>query len=229
MAKREIDIAGKKLVIHELQDVCDPNTGKALTGSWLWEAAVYLADWVATQSRIEFQLQGKTVLELGAGSGLPGLAAASLGASRVVLTDIAPLLPGLHNNVEANGLGDQVEVRELIWGSDESWLHEVDLVLMSDVFYDPTDMPALVKTLKRVCGRETRVWSASEIRSGTDECLQVLKEQGFEVVELPLSTSPSSTDISETAMEEPLFAVFHIIPPSPTLVNSFEEEDIQSP
>lgn len=74
-------------------------------------------------------------------------------------------------------------MRELVWGSDEPWVGEVDLVLMSDVFYDPLEIPALAKTLKRVCGRETRIWSASDIRSQTGDCLEVLKGEGFEVVD----------------------------------------------
>lgn len=225
MGKKEVEIAGKKLVIHELEDVCDPNTGRALTGSWVWDSALHLAKWIATQGLADFQLQSKTVLELGAGTGLPGLMAASLGAAHVFLTDIAPVLPGLRSSVEANGFNDRVvEVRELVWGSDEPWVGEVDLVLMSDVFYDPLEMPELAKTLKRVCGRETRIWSASEIRSQTGVCLEVLKGEGFEVVgEFPSSDSPLSTDDLEITAEKSTFAVFVLAPP-PNFPNRLEQD-----
>ncbi|KAK9266902.1 hypothetical protein L1049_027161 [Liquidambar formosana] len=116
MGIREIEIGGNKLTIHELDDVCDSVTGRALTGSWLWDSALVLSDYISTQGRLDFDLNGKTVLELGAGAGLPGLTAALLGASRVVLTDVDSLLPGLRKNVEENGLGDRVEVKELVWG-----------------------------------------------------------------------------------------------------------------
>nr|XP_029124473.1 protein N-lysine methyltransferase METTL21A-like [Elaeis guineensis] len=119
MGVREVEILGRKLTIHERDDTNDPSTGRALTGSWLWESALYLAEWMASEGRAYLDLAGRTVLELGAGTGLPGLATAVLGAARVVLTDVAPLLPGLWANVEANGLEGQVEVRKLRWGEED--------------------------------------------------------------------------------------------------------------
>ncbi|GLT49072.1 hypothetical protein SLA2020_226550 [Shorea laevis] len=98
MGIREIVVAGTIIVIHELDDVYDSVTGRPLTGSWVWDSALVLSKWMFTQ--VDFQ--GKSVLEVGAGAGLPGLVAARLGASRVVLTDVKPLLPGLLKNVEAN-------------------------------------------------------------------------------------------------------------------------------
>lgn len=209
MGVREIQVVDKSLVINELDDVYDSLTGRALTGSWVWGSALVLSAWMATQGQLLFHFQDKTILELGAGAGLPGLTAALLGASRVVLTDIAQLVPGLVKNVEANGLQDRVEVREHVWGSDEfpsrpGESGEFDLILMSDVFYDAEEMAALAKTLKRVCGKDTVVWAASEVRPWTAECLSVLASQGFGVVELP---SPLGR---EESLE--LFAVFHLIP-----------------
>ena len=71
------------------------------------------------------------MLELGAGTGACGLAAAALGARRVLLTDKPVLLPLLSANVAANrfdrsrdvggGSGCVVECAELTWrsGGDE--------------------------------------------------------------------------------------------------------------
>ena len=64
-------------------------------------------------------IRGKSVIELSAGTGPPGL-----GAKRVVLTDVKALLPGMERNVEANGLGERVEVRKLVWGSAEAEAEE---------------------------------------------------------------------------------------------------------
>lgn len=212
MAMRQIQVADNTLVIHELEDVCDSATGRALTGSWVWASSLVLSNWMANQGPTHFCFKDKTVLELGAGAGLPGLTAAQLGASRVILTDVSPLLPGLLKNVEANGLGERVEVRELVWGSDES-LSQIggfDLVLMSDVFYNAEEMVCLAKTLKRVCDRSTTVLAATEVRPSTAECLSELIKEGFELVELPSQLGFSHSEGMESLDR---FAIFHIIPP----------------
>lgn len=216
MGVRGIRVAGKALVINELEDVCDAVTSRALTGSWLWDSALYLSEWMATQGGLHFNFHDKTVLELGAGAGLPGLMAALLGAGRVVLTDIGPLLPGLIKNVEANGLQDRVEVKEHVWGSEESprkaEFEEFDLVLMSYVFFHIEEMQALAKTLKSVCRKGTVVWAATEVRPWTAEWLGVLASQGFGVVDqLPLQLGPSPfLDEESLAM----FVVFRLTPPN---------------
>lgn len=47
----------------------------------------------------------RSVLDLSAGCGLVGLAAARLGAQRTVLTDLAPNLALLRRNADKNGKG----------------------------------------------------------------------------------------------------------------------------
>ncbi|KAJ0968641.1 hypothetical protein J5N97_025558 [Dioscorea zingiberensis] len=161
--EEEVEIAGRKLMIHESEETQDPATGRVLTGSWIWDSALHLAHFLTTR-----QLTNLTILELGAGTGLPGLAAALLGAARVILTDLPPLLPTLRRNVEVNGLEARVEVMELDWGRaeelDTAALGELDVVLMSDVLYDPDEMEGLGRVLRRVSGEETRGWAASEKR-----------------------------------------------------------------
>ncbi|XP_027183049.1 protein-lysine methyltransferase METTL21D-like [Coffea eugenioides] len=218
MGIREIEVAtGNKLLIHELEDVCDSVTGRALTGSWIWDAAVVLSNWISARAhQLDYDLSDKTVLELGAGTGLPGLTAARLGASRVVLTDIKPLIPLLEKNVEVNGLGDRVLACQLAWGSDElpSQLNEVghvDLVLLSDVFFDAAEMGGLAKTLKKVCGKETTVWGATEVRPWTSASLGELESEGFGIVEL---SSQLSDGLHEevTGGDQEEFSVFQLVP-----------------
>ncbi|XP_030533491.1 EEF1A lysine methyltransferase 3-like [Rhodamnia argentea] len=189
MTTRKIEIAGHQYTVLEQEDVYDSVTGHPLTGSWLWNSSLVLSDWLVTEAHLHlFPLNGKNVIELGAGSaGLPGLTAARLGASRVFLTDVAPILPGLRRNVEANGAGEQVEVRELAWGSEESARgigEEFDVVLMSDVFFGAEEARELGKTLRGLCGERTRVWAASEVRDWTGFWLEELGREGFGAVEL---------------------------------------------
>ena len=58
------------------------------TGWRAWPCALLLACWLARGGSV----RGRSVLEVGCGLGLPGLAAAALGAARVVLTDCLPRL-----------------------------------------------------------------------------------------------------------------------------------------
>lgn len=218
---RQFHVGDKTLAVFELDDLCDSATGCALTGAWVWDAALVLAEAMTSHLDLEFPFAGKSVLELGAGVGLPGLTAALLGASRVVLTDVGALVPGLRRNVEANRLGDRVEVRELVWGSDESVCELFDVVVMSDVFMEAEAVAALGRTLRGVCRRrrETRVWAATEVRTWTGECLSELEKEGFGIVELTsgLSIPVAVEEEEEEGMELRSFAVYSLIPP--------EEED----
>lgn len=85
------------------------------------------------------RLEKFTILEIGAGVGLPGIAAAKCGAaSYVSVTDRADLLALAQQNVELNGVGDVVKVQELDWfdvaGSDVL-RDEFDIVIGADIVY----------------------------------------------------------------------------------------------
>src|SRR5262245_49541925 len=80
-------------------------------GVVLWPAAIALAHEIATRAD---EFRGKTVLELGAGTGLPGVVAASVGA-RVVQTDRHELaLAVCRLTGERNGVGG-IEYRQADW------------------------------------------------------------------------------------------------------------------
>lgn len=62
-------------------------------------------------------MPGKTVIELGSGTGLAGIAASILGAATVVLTDLPYALKNTQVNVDLNKLSlkGTVTCRELDW------------------------------------------------------------------------------------------------------------------
>ncbi|KAJ1273135.1 hypothetical protein BS78_06G257300 [Paspalum vaginatum] len=216
MGALHVAVAGRALAVLERDDTQDPATGRALTGSWLWDASLVLATHLAADARAGARLRGATVVELGAGTGLPGIAAvACLGAARCVLTDVPALLPGLRANADANGLdAARADVRGLRWGGrleiEEG--ARVDVVLMSDVLYDPEDMPAMAATMRGLWfddgdgGGGTVGWAASEVRDSMHECMDVLREQGFDVAEVDRVTRPLLRDPEQTAA----FAVYRV-------------------
>lgn len=96
-------------------------------GISLWPASIALAHEIASRS-----FAGKRVLELGAGTGLPGIVAATLGAS-VVQTDKQDL--ALHvckQNAARNGV--TIEHRSADWTAWED-RERYDVILASDVLY----------------------------------------------------------------------------------------------
>lgn len=104
-----------------------------LYGFLLWESAVGLATKLTQQAA---QVQGKQVLELGAGVGLPGLVARSLGAT-VHQTDYqADALVLAEWNAHQNSI-DGIETFLADW---RTWRHppRYDLILGADILYDAT-------------------------------------------------------------------------------------------
>ncbi|KAH9894211.1 putative methyltransferase-domain-containing protein [Cubamyces lactineus] len=112
-------------------------------GGIAWPAGEVLASYISRRG----SLDGKTVLELGSGTGLVGLVAGKLGA-RVWITDQAPLLGIMKQNVSLNGLESCVSVMELNWGAPiPANLPRPDLILAADCVYFEPAFPLLVKTL----------------------------------------------------------------------------------
>jgi predicted nicotinamide N-methyase len=75
---------------------------------------------------------GKSVLDFGTGSGLAAIAAALMGASNVLATDIDPLaIAATLRNAEANGVMVQTSSDDVI-GSNGNW----DVILIGDMCYE---------------------------------------------------------------------------------------------
>lgn len=84
----------------------------------MWAGTMCLLQWLSEpQNRGLFE--GKSVLELGSGTGIIGLSLAQMGARRVVLTDLEQQLPLLRSNIafnEDDHAGCLVSAAALPWG-----------------------------------------------------------------------------------------------------------------
>jgi predicted nicotinamide N-methyase len=155
------------------------------TGRTVWDAAVVLAKYMEKNGAV---MRGKRVLELGAGTGLAGLAAAALGA-RVDISDLSYCLPNIIQNIQKTNLteGDgppggsdgYATARELDWmrpnfeqnrdvydyvlGADIVWLEHLVEPLVSVMeellFINPS-------ALKIVIAHQTRSASTTELFFG---------------------------------------------------------------
>jgi len=110
--------------------------------SRMWDGAYVLSQYIVTH---EEQFIGKTVVELGAGVGLPSLICGHL-AKQTVITDCNPMaLKIAQNNVQLNcptEIQDKVLVHELDWSKTpslvsfkESFPNSFEVVLGADVLY----------------------------------------------------------------------------------------------
>ncbi|KAL3804815.1 hypothetical protein ACHAW5_007266 [Stephanodiscus triporus] len=129
------------------------------TGVTLWQAAPRLADYLQNHPEA---CRGKSVLELGAGLGLCGIAAHYSGAKIVIMTDgDTQTLRRLRENVRHNCVevgeasiteSNAIECRQLIWGSPhmEKFLAEhgqFDTVIGADVIYTQDSVQPLLDTV----------------------------------------------------------------------------------
>jgi predicted nicotinamide N-methyase len=130
-------------------------------GSRVWDCAPSMARWFEKGDFV----RGKKILELGAGTGLLGLACATLGASTVVLTDLPSILPSMQRSIKATGLGSICEARALDWNDADAVarlrkdLGPFDMIVASDVLVFAVDASTtgdsgLVRALTQLADRE---------------------------------------------------------------------------
>jgi len=117
-----------------------------------WPAGQMLSEHIAATPD---SVAGKQVLELGAGCGLAGMAAAKAGAKMVLLTDIESGLANLCNNIKANEEAGNIQrglarAQVLEWGDEAALaaLPQIDVVILSDCTYWSFLFERLLRTLR---------------------------------------------------------------------------------
>lgn len=130
----------------------------------MWNAGRVLADYLETNK--EELVKNKTVLELGAGAGLPSLICALNGAQHVVVTDYPDpdLVENLSKNIDANSslLPTQKNIRAAgyIWGADISGLTKdlpeaekdssrFDLLILADLLFNHSEHAKLLRSVQQ--------------------------------------------------------------------------------
>lgn len=162
VAVRRVELDGASIDIEQEAPTLDDGSADPLgTGCTVWSGGDrlvrLLCDDVELRSRC---VEGRSVLELGSGTGICGLACAALGAKEVVLTDLADRLALLRRNVARNGWLDALESRavtvaELAWGGPRfSLLGALSAlsgkrrtIVAADVVYAQTQVDGLSATL----------------------------------------------------------------------------------
>ncbi|PNS16383.1 Protein N-methyltransferase nnt1 [Sphaceloma murrayae] len=142
--------------------------GRRMKGHHLWNAGIVVSQHIEQHGAT--LIKGKSVLELGAGAGLPSITAALNGASLVVVTDYpdAELIDNLDINVlEAKALDDGInlQARGLLWGADVSQVKSLlqpvgevgfDVLVLADLLFNHSEHEKLVATVKETLKHSTK-------------------------------------------------------------------------
>lgn len=200
----EFTIAGQRILASEGASLDDDLSAEAQTGLTAWDGALVLAKFLERS----VALRGRGVIELGSGTGLASAAAAALGASPVLATDLASSLGNVRataalneDAIRATGNGGgPVVAMELDWLRPPSRrdlapaLGAVDVVLLADVVWVEWLVRPLVRALRLVADcilaarrGAPRIYLAHETRSvATDERLwSELAAHGFSARAVP--------------------------------------------
>ncbi|KAI1295121.1 putative methyltransferase-domain-containing protein [Xylaria venustula] len=180
-------------------------SGSRTTGHRTWEAALHLGSYLLTSSGHDL-IRGKSVLELGAGTGfLAILCAKHLGARHVTTTDgDENVVDYLKENLALNGIEEGISLTaKTLWWGDElegTWVERecssdpYDVVIGADITYDKEAIKALVQTLRQLFKMQPSllviiagvVRNADTFRTFQDECAH----SNFAVEEIMFTVKP---------------------------------------
>ncbi|XP_056591446.1 uncharacterized protein LOC130410659 [Triplophysa dalaica] len=158
---------GQKIIIQESLDSY---------GATIWPAALALCKLLDTaEGQQQIHLCDKSVLELGAGTGLLSAVVTLLGA-KLTATDLPEILGNLTCNLNRNTRGRRRHeplIAELFWGHklEDTFprsTHHYDYVLATDVVYHHDYLPELLLTMRHFCQPGTTLVWANKVRFARD-------------------------------------------------------------
>lgn len=153
-------------------------------GTTLWDGARVLSRFLA---RTLSKLEGKKVIELGAGAASLGcMVCSKLGAQVVVSTDLPEILELARANVEANGIPAVVSPLDWTWTEipNEIMQHApYDIVLASDTLFSVALVEPFLDKIMKLAHAKSVIYVAFEERDPivVKKFEESAKEMGFEL------------------------------------------------
>jgi len=188
--------------------------GQLGIGGKVWDAGLVLLSWISENRAV---VTDKTVLELGTGTGWVGIGSLLLGAGNVTLTDLEEICPLVGTNIQLNIVSEKIAPRKikclsLPWGQhlSEEYLPSFDsqIILMSDVVYDPELYQPLISTLENICSTKTKIYMAHRHRNPEDWKFFASLEKIFSVLQIELSKNQQqiSPDVKLFLIQKHLYS-----------------------
>jgi len=205
----ELTINGRPIVLDQ-DTTCTIDDHAVRTSHRVWDCAVVLAKMLEHNPAL---VSGKRIVELGAGQGIVGIAAAMLGAD-VMVTDHPGALESLEQSIGRNqeGVTGTLNAAALDWTNltaADALGPPYELLLLADVVWVMELIVPLVGMMRRLSGPATVVYFAYQSRSRlADETLfEALKSNQFQWEEVkedqfhPQFTTPKIT-VYQMSLEE---------------------------
>eukprot|EP00941_MAST-03F_sp_MAST-3F-sp1_P002291 g2291.t1 len=184
----EFEIDGIPLIIHSSEARDAEDQQDADTGRIVWDGSVVLAKYLENNREL---IENKKVIEVGAGTGLSGIAAAALQSKSVTLTDLPYCIPNIQRNVDDSekvwakiGLqkAGKLFVAPLDWLSPGK-LEKFDVIIGADIVWLSDLVAPLVSVLEKLTNvnPEATVLLSHQTRSKQTDTLlfETLQSAGF--------------------------------------------------
>ncbi|OQR85804.1 hypothetical protein ACHHYP_11330 [Achlya hypogyna] len=207
---RSLTYAQTRRFVYAAAGVVTIDQDIAHVGGTVWDAGVVLSHYL--DSLGSAALQGKRIIELGAGTALPSIVSARLGAV-VVATDMSDVLPYTIAAIDGNcspKTRRAIEAEELIWGIHGIGLKALaqehcDFIVAADVVYNAKHFAELQETFQALSTAGTRVLICFEQRRRDLAAFWASCEPYFSVALV-------STPILDTIRQEAKIYLYELTP-----------------
>ncbi|GBG34012.1 Protein-lysine methyltransferase METTL21E [Hondaea fermentalgiana] len=161
-------------------------------GTCVWDGSLVAAHWLGMAAQVGRLIDGKRVIDIGAGTGILGVLAVKMGASRAVVTDLDLCLPVIRENIAGNDISGKAMAATLDLSKApnvEVWRGAFDTILIGEVMY----LSELSEGIARWCDYLAAPTGCSVVmawgRNARAEpgVLDHLRAKGFETNVIPLT------------------------------------------
>jgi predicted nicotinamide N-methyase len=135
-------------------------------GGKIWDSTYVLLAYLSRLENIDI-IRHRNILELGSGTGIAGIALSKLCPASVTLSDLPEISPLISENIDLNkslqsDIDSRLRLSETYFSKSYRWgdpLHTInspvqsfDVIIASDIVYDPIGYEPLYQTLRMLLG-----------------------------------------------------------------------------